>query len=65
MPRRHKPTKHTPYRPSGNEKGKVRYQTKQAAEQAAELRMLQHPALTLTVYQGAGGGWYLTRKTHQ
>ena len=61
MPRRIKPIKHTPFHYANNEKGKVRYGTKQAAEKAAELRMLQHPDLSLTVYQALDGSWYLTR----
>ena len=60
MPRRNKPTKHTPYTFPQNEGGKKRYPSKQAAEKAAELRMLQHPSLELGVYQALDGGWYLT-----
>lgn len=60
MPRRHTPAKHTPYVFPRNEGGKKRYPSKQAAEKAAELRMLQHPELELTVYQALDGGWYLT-----
>ena len=60
MPRRHTPAKHTPYVRPQNEKGKVRYATKQAAEKAAELRMLENMNLELSVYQGSDGGWYLT-----
>lgn len=44
-----------------NEGGKVRYKNREDAEKAAELRMLQHPELELTVYQALDGGWYLTR----
>lgn len=64
MPRKSKPIKHTPFHYVNNEKGKVRYGTKQAAEKAAELRMLQYPNLDLTVYQALDGSWYLTRKQH-
>lgn len=45
-----------------NEKGKVRYGTKQAAESAASLRMTENPSLELTVYKALDGSWYLTRK---
>lgn len=60
MPRRHNPIKHTPFVFSQNEGGKKRYPSKEAAQKAAELRMLQHPDLDLTVYQALDGGWYLT-----
>ena len=63
MPRRHTPAKHTPYVHPQNEKGKVRYATKQAAEKAAELRMLENMNLELSVYRGADGGWYMTSKS--
>lgn len=62
MPRRNsKPIKRIPYAPVNNDKAKVRYANKLAAERAAEERMLLHPNLSLTVYQGHDGGWYLTR----
>jgi len=61
MPRRHTPAKHTPYRPPENEKLKKRYPSKQVAENAAEIQMLQIPGLQLRVYQAPDGGWYLTR----
>ncbi len=60
MPRRHKPIKHTPYQPAANESGKKRYPSKQAAQKAADLAMLQRQNLELSVYQGIDGGWYLT-----
>lgn len=60
MPRRNKPIKHIPYQPVNREANKVRYATKAAAENAAELRMLQNMSLELSVYQGSDGGWYLT-----
>lgn len=60
MPRRNKPTKHTPFTFQSNEGGKTRYPSKNAAEKAAELRMLQVPNLELDVYQALDGGWYLT-----
>jgi len=63
MPRRHKPTKHTPFTFARNEGDKVRYGSKQAAEKAAELRMLQYPNLRLSVYKALNGGWYLTSQT--
>lgn len=63
MPRRHTPQKHTPYQPVNNDKSKTRYPSKQAAQKAADERMLLHPQLELTVYQGLDGGWYLTRNT--
>lgn len=65
MPRRNKPVKHTPFHIPLNEKGKVRYGTKKAAEQAAQYRMVEHPELELTVYQALNGGWYLTRQIHK
>jgi hypothetical protein len=46
-----------------NETSKKRYPSKQAAEKAAEERMLLQMGLILSVYQGMDGGWYLTRKT--
>lgn len=64
MPRRNsKPIKHIPYQPVDNDRAKTRYPSKQAAEKAAEERMLLHMGLELTVYQGLDGGWYLTRNT--
>jgi hypothetical protein len=64
MPRRNKQVKHIPYSPVIGEGSKVRYGSKQAAEKAADLRMLQVPGLELEVYQALDGGWYLTsRKT--
>jgi hypothetical protein len=48
-----------------NEGGKKRYPSKQAAEKAAELRMLQQSGLELTVYQALDGGWYLTSQTEK
>ena len=60
MPRRNKSIKHTRYKQVENERYKTRYPTKDAAESAAEIRMLQVPNLELGVYQGADGGWYLT-----
>ena len=63
MPRRNsKPIKHIRFQPVNNDKAKVRYPNKLAAERAAEERMLLHPELNLSVYQGLNGGWYLTRK---
>lgn len=62
MPRHHKQAKHSPYVFPRNEGGKTRYTSKAAAEKAADLRMLQHPGLELTVYQALDGGWYLTRQ---
>jgi hypothetical protein len=66
MPRRtSKPIKHTPFVFAQNEGGKTRYPSKVAAEEAAELRMLQNMSLELGVYQGADGGWYLTSQTNK
>jgi len=62
MPRRNKPIKHTRYSPINNDAKKVRYPNKKAAENAAEIRMLQTPGLELSVYQGNDNGWYLTRR---
>lgn len=64
MPRRHKSTKHAPFRLINNETNKVRYPSERAAKDAAELRMLEYPNLELSVYQGPDGGWYLTRKSN-
>jgi len=61
MPRKNKPVKHTPFQFVNNEAGKTRYPSRQAAEKAAELRMLQNMSLELSVYRGSDGGWYLTR----
>jgi hypothetical protein len=62
MPRKHKPIKHTPFQFAQNESGKKRYPSKQAAEKAADLRMVEYPNLQLEVYRGIDGGWYLTSK---
>lgn len=63
MPRRHKSPKHVPFIFAQGEKNKKRYPSKEAAEKAAELRMLQHPDLELSVYQALDGGWYLTSRS--
>jgi hypothetical protein len=64
MPRRNsKPIKHIRFEPVDNDRAKVRYPNKAAAEKAAEERMLLFPQLDLSVYQGLDGGWYLTRRT--
>jgi hypothetical protein len=60
MPRRNKSSKHTPFVLQSGESGKTRYPSKNAAERAAELRMLQVMGLELEVYQALDGGWYLT-----
>jgi hypothetical protein len=67
MPRRNsKPIKHIRFEPPiNNERAKTRYKNQKDAEKAAELQMLIVPGLELSVYQGADGGWYLTRKTRQ
>jgi hypothetical protein len=66
MPRRNsKPIKHVPFQMTNNDRAKVRYVSKNAAEKAAEERMLLDMSLELTVYQGLDGGWYLTRNTHK
>lgn len=62
MPRRNKPVKHVPFHFADNTSGKVRYGTKEQAEQAASLRMLERPGLELRAYRGIDGGWYLTRQ---
>jgi hypothetical protein len=41
---------------------KKRYRTHHEAQKAAEMQMLQHPGLELTVYQDTDRGWYLTSK---
>jgi len=61
MPRRHRYQQHVRFTFPKGEKGKTRYPNKEAAEKAAEIRMLQNPGLELTVYQGIDKGWYLTR----
>ena len=43
---------------------KTRYNTKQAAEKAADELMLLNTNLTLEVYQDIDLGWYLTSKKH-
>ena len=43
---------------------KTRYNTKQAAEKAADELMLLNTSLTLEVYQDIDLGWYLTSKKH-
>lgn len=63
MPRRHKPTKHTPFQQSIDTPNKKRYPSKLAAERIAEQQMLLHPGLELKVYQGSDKGWYLTRNS--
>ncbi|MDB5184046.1 MAG: hypothetical protein JWO07_727 [Candidatus Saccharibacteria bacterium] len=60
MPRRNKQVKHTPFIGQSNDDNKVRYASQNAAERAAEIRMLQVMGLELAVYQGLDGGWYLT-----
>ncbi|MFZ2545090.1 MAG: hypothetical protein WAW80_03880 [Candidatus Saccharimonadales bacterium] len=62
MPRRNRPIKNTPFVSTNNENNKTRYDTKQKAEKAAELRMLENMNLELTVYRGNDGGWYLTSR---
>ena len=39
---------------------KTRYNTKQAAEKAADELMLLNTSLTLEIYQDIDLGWYLT-----
>ena len=64
MPRRNsKPIKHIRFEPVNNDRAKVRYTNQAAAEKAAEERMLLQPQLSLSVYQGLDGGWYLTRSS--
>ncbi|MCA9335138.1 hypothetical protein KC953_03265 [Candidatus Saccharibacteria bacterium] len=63
MPRRHKSPRHIPYTAPQNESTKKRFPSKNAAERAAEVLMLQNPGLELRVYQATDGGWYLTRQT--
>ena len=43
---------------------KTRYNTKQAAEKAADELMLLNTNLTLEVYQDIDLGWYLTSKKY-
>ena len=43
---------------------KTRYNTKQAAEKAADELMLLNTNLTLEVYQDIDLGWYLTSTKH-
>ncbi len=65
MPRKNKQTKHVPYRTVNNDAHKTRYASKNAAERAAEIIMLQNMGLELAVYQGSDGGWYLTRQVDE
>ena len=41
---------------------KRRFPTKKAAENAAELGMLENQNLVLSVYRDIDGGWYLTSR---
>ena len=43
---------------------KTRYNTKQAAEKAADELMLLNTSLTLETYQDIDLGWYLTNKKY-
>ena len=43
---------------------KTRYNTKQAAEKAADELMLLNTSLTLEIYQDIVLGWYLTNKKY-
>ena len=43
---------------------KTRYNTKQAAEKAADELMLLNTSLTLEIYQDIDLGWYLTSKRY-
>lgn len=63
MPRHKKPIEYIPPKPRDPEAGKTRYPNKKAAENVAEIQMLQNPGLELSVYQENDGGWYLTRRT--
>jgi hypothetical protein len=65
MPRRRKDIKYIIPKPHDPEVGKTRYPSKKAAENIAEIQMLQKPGLELSVYQENDGGWYLTRRVSQ
>lgn len=60
MPRRNKTPIHKSLTLTNTETGKRRFATKRQAEDVAEHQMLLKPNLTLTVYKGLDGGWYLT-----
>lgn len=62
MPRKNNSKPHDYYHAPQREAGKRRFGTKAQAERAAAERMLLHPELTLSVYKGLDGGWYLTSK---
>lgn len=60
MPRRNNTPKHVPFKIINREANKQRYSSKLAADKAVEIFMLQKPGLSLGVYKGNDGGWYLT-----
>jgi hypothetical protein len=62
MPRKNNIKPHVPYAASSSETGKRRFASKRQAEEVATEQMLLKPELTLYVYKGIDGGWYLTRK---
>ena len=64
MPRRNPRTKLTRKIYAKPSTKKTRYNTKQAAEKAADELMLLNTSLTLEIYQDIDLGWYLTNKKY-
>jgi hypothetical protein len=62
MPRKNKAVSYTRTIYTPLKSPKKRYRTHHEAQKAAEMQMLQHPGLELTVYQDTDRGWYLTSK---
>lgn len=63
MPRRHIPSKHTPYQPNFGCTGKKRYAKVTQAERAKEEAELLTPDLELAVYRCQYcSGWHLTSR---
>ncbi len=62
MPRKNNYPKQTRTEYTKKTPPKRRFPTKKAAENAAELGMLENQNLVLSVYRDIDGGWYLTSK---
>ncbi len=69
MPRRHKPTAHTPFLPQNGAtvcRAKQKFPSDIAARRAAELKNLENSALTLSTYRcDYCQKWHLTRNQMQ
>jgi hypothetical protein len=64
MPRRNHQKPHTPFTPAKACSDKRPYRSEREALNAAELQMLAHPALELSVYKcDQCSNWHLTRRT--